>query len=620
MRPEAPPEARRGRVALVMALTAGPLLYTSLMVERAWPLAFVALVPWVLAVLLAPRLGPLVGFVALMPAYAAMHPVIGRMSALFHPVSLLYFGPPLVCTGWIVRTLARRTALPLALVVAPLWAAGERLRAGEVMPPWHSLAGAMHARLWALQVCDLAGVAGLSLALAMASGAVAGALLGRFFPEVRPRQPSAWRELGVAACAWLAVAGYGAYRLDEAKRVVREGPWVTVVQTDDFADEAAPRPAHLRLRELFARTRAEVARGPRPELVVWPELALDVSIEPTFLAAETVARLQAEQAAGRALLGRMTRFVDELGVPMLVGGPAVAWRGGRWRRHNAAYLLRPGSPAPVARHDKTRPFPMFESAPFAGARPPWTRWLHDRLGRLRDARTDWPARIDAGAGVTRFELDGVGFVAPICFENEFEDFGFQAGLHPSGRVSFWAHPASDAWGERSDDTIQAFRFGIFRAVEGRVTVARAGNGGVTGFVGPTGELYGVVGGPRAALMPAPGRPERSAIEALGALHTQREALDRELAQTPDGPAAARLRAALDANLATAGATRQRARALAAGAGHVGVSTRRVRIDARRSPYVRSRGASDTALEALWWIALTACALERIRAKVGSRAG
>ena len=65
---------------------------------------------------------------------------------------------------------------------------------------------------------------------------------------------------------------------------------------------------------------------------------------------------------------------------------------------------------------------------------------------------------------------------------------------------------------------------------------------------------------------------------------------------------------------------ERARALAARAGHVGASTRRVRIDPRRSLYVRLRGASDTALESLWWIALTACALERVRAKIGSRVG
>jgi apolipoprotein N-acyltransferase len=630
------------RTLLALAALSVLALYACLSFERCWPIAFVALAPWTLLVLLAPKRRALWALVAVMPAYAAMHLQIGRIAWAFHPIVTVFVAVALAGTAHVFVALARGTKVPLALLVAPLWTAAEMVRSNELIPPWHRLATALYAQGWSLQVCDLGGMSALTFALAVSSGAAAACALVRFWPALLPHRRSVRGELVAAAVTWAFVAAYGWYRLDQAKHTTRDGPLVMVVQSDYFAngvEAPMPRP---RWHELAALTTAALARGPKPALIVWPEWSLGASIEASFLRATpdaamaatlephaasqneliAITQLRRQQAEGAALWAWLSLAVRRFDAPLLVGGPAIAERAGAWRRYNAAFLVEPGAAQPTQRHDKITPFPVYEAIPWDDVSWGPLRWLHDRLATARSQRADWPAMIDRGRGARTMTVQNYRVATPICFETETPEFEFEPGLSGADRPDFWVQIANDAWGERSDDTLRAFRFNVFRSVETRVTIARSANASVTGFTDPSGAIYGVVGGDQAARMPAAGRPERAALATLRALQSERAQLEQAIERAPADAPMERERAELAALIERSGVLRRQARDAARSVARVGASVERVRVDSRRTVYVATRGASDRILVAAWWCAVLLCAArasrERIRARVQRR--
>ncbi len=625
---------------ILLGAVAPAFIYAPLSLEPLWAAAFVSLVPWALLVLLAARAGPLLGFLAIMPAFAAMHRSLEDFTVLSQPIIAAEFLIPIVGSAFAVRELARRTRLPLALVVAALWTGSELARTNVVFAPWHRLATALYAHPWALQICDLGGISALSFALASTSGAVTGLLLARLWPGARPRHAPAWQEIFVAAGIWAFVGGYGAFRLHEARRTVREGPEVVVVETDFFPDDARALGKRRRIAEIASITRDAIERRKKadpsfaPGLVVWPEYVLDGSISPEYLRAtpdEAMAAalltdeqrsgdpngdraaIAADQARGRSQWTWLEQAVAELKVPVLVGGEGIGRRGRQWARFNSAYLVTPGGPEPDRRHDKTLPFPVYEAVPFADSSWLPLQVMHRLLARLRAGVKGSPPPIRAGEHATIFYLGEVPFAAPICHELETEVFELRPELRGEGRPRFYTQIANDSWANRGDDLLRAFRFNVFRSVEARVGIARSANAGVTGFTSPTGEIYGVVGGERAARMPGPGRPERADAAEVERLTTERESISLRLAHAT-GVESEVLRASLHEIDERVMRLRARVLETARRVGTVGTSAARVRVDSRESLYVATNGMSDTLLLAAWWGCFVGLLIVRWRPK------
>ncbi len=598
--------------ALMIALFAAssPILYASLSFERAWPLAFVALVPWALFVLKAsPRVAIVGALLSVMPAYIAMHREIVRIAPLFHGVSWPAFAAALCGAAIALRFAARASRLPVSLLLPVCWAAGELVRASELVPPWHRIATALYRQRWALQVCDLGGMSAVSFALASSSGAVVGIALRRFGPEARRVHCSTRAELGIALALWSFVAVYGEHRLRESREAQRDGPAVLIVQTDEFIDALRVRSARERVVSLATLTRDALRRSERPALIVWPEAVLDAVISRPFLDAPSDAvdalpralrsgdatldraTLAREQAAGRARAQWIRALSAEFAAPVLVGGPALL-RGadGSWRRYNAAHLVDASRPDADESHLKTRPFPLYERVPFDDARSGPLRWAHAQLASLRPTDRGWPAPVSAGAGVRRMPLGSLSFAATICFETEFADLAWTDGM--SG-ASFWVNIADDSWGARQDDTLRAFRFNVFRSIESRVSIARSANAGVAAITGPTGEIFAAVGGATATRMPMPGRPELVAIERVHALRARIEQRARDSVAPQD--AAGGTSSALPLLSEELRAAQRSARELSDAVRREGAIVARVRLDRRSTLYVRSRGLFDRML-------------------------
>ncbi|MDP3276125.1 MAG: apolipoprotein N-acyltransferase [Deltaproteobacteria bacterium] len=554
---------RRWVVTVIAAVSAPCALYASQSVERAWPLSFVVVGLWAMVVFVAPRWGALLGALSLAPGYAAMHRVIAEMSWLAEPLIQLGFGLSLLVTAAIVRAIVKRSSVPLALLLPVLWAGGELVRSLGIIPPWHWMAEGMYAQLWAIQICDLGGMPLLSMALACSGGALAALVLHRAHPTWRPRPARMRSEITVALCVWLFVGLYGVWRLQQAKHTVREGPRVLLIHSEFAGAEDRNFGQHQNLRGMAQRTHAALAQGVLPEVIVWPESVLDGVIDPGFLQAESLsqetqrralpqgsleadvrrAALQSELARGRVRLPWVQQHVRRAGVPMLVGGPGRVQREGVWRRTNSVYWVRPEEGSVIVRHDKTEPFPIYERLPFEDATAAPLRPLRALFAQAQAANPEWPGSIVAGTDATLFALGQWRFAAPICFETEYASFANLQSIRAENRPDFWINVADDGWAKHRDDSVRAFRFNVFRAVESRVGIARSSNAGVTGFTSPTGEIHGVVGGAAAAQMPSRLRDPR------GPRHQ--------------------------------------------------ITVDRVRVDSRRTVYAALRGASDLLVRALW---------------------
>lgn len=426
----------------------------------AWPFAFVALAPLVVAVrgrgpVASTMLGWLAGTIA--ASVAAVPWLASAARDYFHQGPLASIGFALVGSqvfgalqfaafGLLLPALGRsRGPIVRSAAIAAAWTALElaRARAFGGMP-WDLLAHALATEPEWIQVAELGGTYLVSFLLAFAGAAVAEA--------ISSRDRAALRALALAAVALVAMRAYGGARLAAVAGEASPSVRVALVQ-GNVPGRWKTDPA--RAEDVFGAyletTRAIVAR--HPALVLWPENAVSFLLAPNE-------RLRREIAAA----------VGPGGPPVLLGGPRVeAGGGGRARFFNSAWLVTSaGEVASV--YDKR------QLVPFSEYRP------DNLLGRLWDFHPN--PGYTPGAEATIFEQPAP-FGVLICFEAIYPEL-----VLPLVRrgARFLVNLTNDEWFGASGALEQHFAMTVFRAVETRRALARVTNTGVTGVVGPTGEV------------------------------------------------------------------------------------------------------------------------------------
>jgi apolipoprotein N-acyltransferase len=262
------------------------------------------------------------------------------------------------------------------------------------------------------RAAEVIGAAGLGFL----PGCVAGALAAAAVP---PR--AKWRGgVAVAAIALAAVLGYGLVAPSPADDGVLA---VLVIQTNvPQSNKMAPTLQMQQdqfdgaMRTTLEAMRTLGERGRTPDLIAWPETVLPgVGLEADAI------MLQRERGLWPAdlLSSRLERFIDQSGVPMLVGSGAyegLRVRGNQyeWNRHfNSGYLLKPGGRR--ERVDKVVLTPFGETMPYI------SRWKV-----LEQAMLDFGGRgmaFDLSVGdrprTVALQRDGrrVALAVPICFED-----------------------------------------------------------------------------------------------------------------------------------------------------------------------------------------------------------
>jgi apolipoprotein N-acyltransferase len=421
------------------------------------PLAALALVPFFAAAAASPvrvaaGLGLLWGAAATAVVTSWLPGMLGGFFGVPRPAGVaalaalgaLGIGPAYAAfAAWLAWSARRRAPAPWE--VAAAWLAAEWLRShGPLGSPW-ALAGYAAVGTPFAQVADLAGPAGPGFLVALANAALASLVV----PRLRPRR-AALHAAG-AGLVLLAAALYGAARLAQP---FGEGTplRVAVVQggvTWGYRfDPARSEPNLKRYLELHA---AALARA--PELVVWPEHAID------FYLHDPSPQRDALSAA-----------LDGGGPALVLGAPHYAREGGVVHYLNSVFLLERG--AVKGRSDKTKLVPFAERSP---------------LGALLPAAD---GTYVAGAEPRVLRGEGAAIGAFLCAEAMFPDVARRLAAEGAELL---VNPSNDFWFASASAARLQLETASLRAIEERRWLLRATPTGYSALVDPHGRLVQVSG-------------------------------------------------------------------------------------------------------------------------------
>jgi apolipoprotein N-acyltransferase len=443
-----------------------------------WPLAWVALVPFLVAIAGAdPRraigLGLWLGIAASyavgtwMPAavvtYYEQSVAIGAL--MFVACALWQAAWQYALFACVVRGFAAApfgAATPLVMGAA--WIAAEVARI--VIPfgnPWASLGYAATATPIAVQIADLAGVAGVGFVVATVNAAIALWWTARRAGAAHAATPAtASRGLAVAGLLVTATVAYGAFRLrGEAASAPGDPAALPVVAAQANLDLGTQWKSEFYGANVaaYSELTMKAVRTAPAALVVWPESALTFFLEsePTYA----------------AYLGRLAA---EVHAPLLTGGPRVIPRGGgREEFRNAAFLVAPSGETTLV-YEKGRLVPFAEYFPLAGM-----TLLRRQFGKVREFT---PGTLQAPFATP---LGPAGMM--ICNEAML---GAEAADRVRRGAAWLVTLTNDSWVGRRHYAEIALAMVRLRAVEVRRWLVRASTSGPSAMIDPAGRIVDVL--------------------------------------------------------------------------------------------------------------------------------
>lgn len=515
-----------------------------------WPLAFVSLAPWIWSACVCRRawvaywLAELTGWAFFLINLRWLMPVtgLGYVALAFY---LAIYWP---MTVWAVRTGRRRGISPV-FTLPVTWVACEFLRATVMSGfPWFFMGHALYRQLPLIQISDLGGAYAVSFVVVMVNGLVVELLLQRF-PGTNPEaRPASLRTVALGAVATLVVmsgcVGYGFWRTLTATFV--QGPRIAVIQ-EDFPLRNTP-PYSQPSQVIFARyvSLAGEAALREPDLIVFPETPWNAVQNRSFLEIarqsadvvnasafqfgkqchEAVAALaRGDHAAANQWIERLERDLEvterrrdpreepknrlprlpeasgRRPASILVGAVSVERAesvSSRWLRFNSALFYHPTGEQSRERYDKIHLVPFGEAVPFRHTSLHFLyRWLNALSPFSQGGKYDYS--LTPGVDYTIFHVtaaqDGrtYRFGTPICYEDVMPYISRRlVWKNGERRADFLVNISNDGWFLHSAELPQHLAICVFRAVENRVSIARAVNTGISGFIDPNGRLYSLV--------------------------------------------------------------------------------------------------------------------------------
>lgn len=562
---------RRLSLALLCLLTV-VLLSVSFAPFDAWYLAYVAFVPWLIAVEggTRGRSTLLFAWLAGLLFWAINLYWLWWVTLLGYALLVVYLSAYWLVAAWLIRGGARRN-VPTWVTLPVVWVALEYARAYLLSGfPWFYVAHTQYACTRLIQICDVTGQYGVSFVVLWVNGVAVDLLTAPLFARAPERRAVPVRRHLVALAASLAaiaaLLGYGQWRLGQDTQ--SPGPVVGVVQetipvwlgpTPKAPDRRTQRKWDASPYEVFDM-HCEWTRGSFTDagcdLVIWPETVLprgmnrevlEVNVADLSLAdarslalqvvpmpaaelkgarrselrryLQLVIRGRAEGVTSRgpsleSLARRLGRLSDDVGCPILAGGPAVHPNGkptgelDRWMHHNSALWFE-GNWRNKAEYAKVHLVPLSEYVPFKHSLP--------RLYRtLRSFVPPQMPQVEPGKRLTAFALTRRGrtwhVATPICYEGTFARVCRRMVVQDGEKVvDILANLSNDGWfvwpwrprvGQASAEHVQHLVQYCFRAVENRVPVVRAVNTGISASIDSNGRIVGELrlGGRRAGMV------------------------------------------------------------------------------------------------------------------------
>lgn len=473
-----------------LALLSGGLLALCFPPFGLYPLAWVALVPLFAALARAhrPRQGAWLGFLTGLVFFGLLHRYLLMYGVLPTVLVAAFQALPVVLFGWVgVRVSRGPGALRQAAGLAGAWVLAEWLRGnlGGLSLTMGQLGYSQQPALPLLQTASVAGALGISFLLALVNAALAGAL----FPTDR-RLRGRWATAGLVGLLVATAWGWGTLVLRQplpAGSTLRVGvvqPNVflhTPVTLEDAQESLKQYPRYTGLL-MAPYGSPEAAHPDRPQLVVWPETALPVTLnqEPAF---EEAARETARRHRIWLLMGALE-----------VQPPAEIYA---------------SDPNEYRRQVARRPWWQSEEAYLTQSRLYNTAWLFDPEGKLRGTYSKmdlvpfgeyvpfrdrlplldrYPVRdFDFMPGTERnlLSVEAINCGALICFEAILPQGSREVARSGAGFLAFLT---SDAWAGPSHEVLVHSQTAPLRAVETGRWVVRAASIGRSAIISPRGKI------------------------------------------------------------------------------------------------------------------------------------
>jgi len=480
--PAAPwPAPRRLGAALALAALGAGLYALHVRSTALAPLGWVSTTPWLLLAV-HPRLrGRGNGWIVLASFYAAFVAAVAWLQPFGTAawlVGVWLYVPQVMPAYWVASAVRRRwPRFPLALLWAVAFTGAEWLRVrfcpGELALALLGYSQIVLPKL--VQVADLGGVAAVTFMLAAFAGLVGEVVVALGRPAAdRALRPLAW-QAGAVGLLVAAVVGYGFAR--DTEEHFSEGPRLLVVQPALPHGEDAE--TAWQVYDVQVVQTLSVARPGETDAVLWPENSVMLPI--VWRGSGGPARLDP------ALASDLLPVLARLGQPLLVDGGSVDEDG--VTEHHTAVLVRPDGTFDA--YDKVLPLPWTEQLPAErlvsrlgdGALAAWKAFVRSFVGFVPAAT---PGDPDELAPMRLVGRDGRtwSFGTPICFE-----------IGTARIVNLWHRRGVDFLVNQTSegllgDSVHAQTIVVsgFRAIEGRVSVVRATNDGISAVIDPNGRI------------------------------------------------------------------------------------------------------------------------------------
>ncbi len=486
------------RSTLALAVAGSVLMWASLPPLALGWLGWIAPVPWLVLI----RMDRLPG----RRPYGALY--LAGLVFWLMSIHWIRLPHPLLYLGWFAlsgylavyvpifvglsRVATHRLSVPLWLAAPVVWTGLELARA-------HLLTGFMMASLahtqiyWTplIQISDLVGEYGVDFVMMLTAGCI---VSGLRISGNNPQSKLIFRAAALLPAA-LAIGGslaYGYWRIGQAEQIAKgahePGPRIALIQGNSLAEwkldpakEGRIMDDYLQISQRAIAKARDVGDGRPVDLVVWPETMFRtplITFDPGYKLPATESRTK-EVIAGYGPHD-LAAVVTRLKTPVLVGIDRIHYlpkaSGGDQPQpavFNSAVLAGADGKI-VGTYDKIHRVMFGEYIPFADMLP--------FLYRL----TPLSGGIEAGAAPTALWLNKTYCIAPnICYETAIPHVirrQVAALERKSENPIALVNLTNDAWFWGSNELSMHLACDVFRAVETRVPLIVAANGGISAWI------------------------------------------------------------------------------------------------------------------------------------------
>lgn len=458
---------------LFAASLSGFLLVLAFPTYDQWWLSWVALVPLLISLYgKSPKYGFLLSFVCgllFFPGVFSWILEVPSYKLVHHAILGLYLGSYFGVFGLAFSSIAQRCGLTTVLFAAPfIWVSLEYIRSSIPLLalPWALLGHSQHENLLFIQLSSFTGAYGVSFMIVLVNATVAAIVLTSIhrLNNHKPasfKTPSRRRTISIMV-ATLALVGlallYGKETLSDP--FFEERVRVSVVQGNIEQSKKWDRKNANFIMETLANLSREASED-RPELIVWPEAAT-----PGFILKTP------------SLMKQMRSLIKETKTYYLIGSseyPKFAKSPLETRKFgNTAVFFSPEGKV-LGQYLKIHLVPFAEYIPYDDIIS-WPDFIVPKGKRSFQIQ---------GEEFTLFEFHRIKFGVAICWETLFP--GLIRQFVKKG-ASFMININNEAWFGETAFPYQFLAINVFRAVENRISIVRAGNTGISCFIDPLGRI------------------------------------------------------------------------------------------------------------------------------------